>query len=78
MAVLPTYACLDKMIHDYDPCLVESDKQQIKEVRSKTQPETGKLLSESGFVPRVAPPSLSRDRRIKNKEIAKLVTSISV
>ena len=27
------------MLHNNHPCLVESNKQQIKEVKSKTQPE---------------------------------------
>ena len=58
--------------------LVESNEQQIKEVGSKTQAETRKqrqLLSESGFVLRVAPPSLFCDRRIEmNKSIKKQMT----
>ena len=32
-------ASLDKMLDDNYPCLVESKEQQIKEVRSKTEPE---------------------------------------
>ena len=32
-------ASLDKMLHDNYLCLEESGKQQIKEVRSKIQPE---------------------------------------
>ena len=50
---------------------MESGKQQIKEVRRKFKQKTWKerqLLSESGFVLRIAPPSLSRDRRIKIKK----------
>ena len=64
-------ASLDKMLHDDYLCLVESGKQQIKEVRRKFKRKTWKqrqLLSESGFVLRIAPPSLSRDRRIKMKK----------
>ena len=48
-------------------------KQQIKEVRKKTHRKARKqkqLLSKSGFVLCIAPPSLSCDRRInKNEEI---------
>ena len=64
-------ASLDKMLHDDYLCLVESGKQQIKKVRRKFKRKTWKqrqLLSESGFVLRIAPPSLSRDRRIKTKK----------
>ena len=43
-------ASLDKMLHDDSPSLVETNKQQIKEARSKTQAE------------KIAAPSLSRDR----------------
>ena len=43
------------------------NKQQIEKVRSKIQKHR-QLLSESGFVSRIAPPSLSRDRRIKMKK----------
>ena len=46
-------AFLDKMLHDYYLCLVESGKQHIKEVRRKLNRKTRKqrqLLSESGFV----------------------------
>ena len=59
------------MLHDDYLCLVESGKQQIKEVRRKFKRKTWKqrqLLSESGFVLRIAPQSLSRDRRIKMKK----------
>ena len=59
------------MLHDDCLCLVESGKQQIKEVRRKFNRKTWKqrqLLSESGFVLRTAPPPLSRDRRIKIKK----------
>ena len=59
-------ASLDKMLHDDYLCLVESGKQQIKEVRRKFNLKTWKqrqLLSESGFVLRIASPPLSRDRR---------------
>ena len=62
------------MLHDDYLCLVESGKQQIKEVRRKFNRTTWKqrqLLSESGFVLRIAPPPLSRDGRIiiKKSEI---------
>ena len=58
------------MLYDDYLCLVESGKQQIKEVGRKSNRKTWKrqLLSESGFVLRIAPPSLSRDRRIKMKK----------
>ena len=58
------------MLHSY-LCLVESNKQKIKKVNSKTQTITQKhkqLLSGSGFVLCIALPSLSRDRRIKMEE----------
>ena len=64
-------ASLNKMLHDDYLCLVESGKQQIKEVRRKFNRKTWKqwqLLSESGFVLRIAPTQLSRDRRIKMKK----------
>ena len=64
------------MLHDDYLCLVESGKQQIKEVRKKFKRKTWKqrqLLSESGFVLRIAPPSLSRDRRIKMKKKSKSI-----
>ena len=54
-------ASWDNILPDNYLCLVESNKQQIKEIRSKRQ-----LLSESGFVLRLVPPSLSTDRRIRN------------
>ena len=63
------------MLHDDYLCLVESGKQQIKEVRGKFKPKTrkqGQLLSESGFVLRIAPQPLSRDRRIKMKKSVNL------
>ena len=59
------------MLHDDYLCLMESGKQQIKEVRRKFKRKTWKhrqLLSQSGFVLRIAPPPLSRDRRIKMKK----------
>ena len=59
------------MLHDDYLCLVESGKQQMKEATRKFKRKTWKqrqLLSESGFVLRIAPPSLSRDRRIKMKK----------
>ena len=59
-------ASLDKIFPDYF-CLVESNKQQVR--RNQKQKSTRKqrqLISESGFVLRLVPPSLSRDRRIRN------------
>ena len=60
------------MLHgDCYLCLVESGKQQINEVRRKFNRKTWKqrqLLSEFGFVLSIAPPPLSRDRRIKMKK----------
>ena len=70
-------ASLDKMLHDDYLCLVESGKQQMKKVTRKFKWKTWKqrqLLSESGFVLRTAPPSLSRDRRIKMKKSIKNIT----
>ena len=68
------------MLHDNYLCSVESDKQQIEEVRSeKLNRKTRKqrqLLSESGFVRRIAPQSLSHDRRIKMKESCLFVSLI--
>ena len=58
------------MLYDNYPCLVESNNQQIKEVRSKTQPKTGKqtqVLRESEFGLRIAPSLLSHDRKMKMK-----------
>ena len=58
---------LDKILPDNCLCLVESDKQQSKEIKSKSQVEKKRqLLSESGFVARLVPPSFSTDRRIRN------------
>ena len=57
-------ASLDKMLHDDYLCLVESGKQQIKEVRRKFNRKTWKqrqLISKSGFVLSIAPSLLSRD-----------------
>ena len=59
------------MLHDDYFCLVESGKQQIKEAKSIIQTETSEtkqLLRKSGLALRIAPPSLSRDRRIKMKK----------
>ena len=59
------------LLHDDYLCLVESGKQQIKEVRRKFNRKTSKqrqLLSVSGFVLRIGYPQLSRDRRIKMKK----------
>ena len=64
------------MLHDDYLCLVESGKQQIKEVRRKFNRKTwkqGQLLSESWFVLRRASPRLSRDRRIKMKKSNRLI-----
>ena len=58
------------MLHDNYLCLVESKKQQI-EIEAKFKRKTRKprqLLSESGIFLCIAPPSLSRDRRIKMKK----------
>ena len=58
------------MLHDNYLCLVESNKQKIEEVRSKIQEK----ISETKATPKrvwicpIAPPSLSRDRRIKMKK----------
>ena len=54
--------------------LVESGKQQIKEVRRKFNRKTWKqrqLLRESEIILHIAPPSLSRDRSIKMKKSIK-------
>ena len=56
-------ASLDKILPDNYLCLVESNKQQIKEIRSRSQLENN---GNSGFVLRLVPPSLSTDRRIRN------------
>ena len=40
-------ASLDKMLHDNYLCLVESNKQQIKEVRSKIQAENSETKATS-------------------------------
>ena len=66
----------EKLHNDYI-CLVESGKQQIKEIRENSTGKQRQLLSESGFVLRIAPPSLSRDRRIKMKKINKKKEIIS-
>ena len=60
-------ASLDKMLQEDCLRLVESGKQQIKEVRKFNRKtwKQGQLLSESGFILCIAPPPLSRDRRIK-------------
>ena len=65
-------APLDKMLRDDYLCLVESGKQQIKEVRRKFNRKTRKqrqLPSDPGFVLCIVPPLLSRDRRINMKKI---------
>ena len=59
------------MFHDDYLCLVEYGKQQIQEVRRKFYRKTWKqrqLQSESGFVLRIAPSPLSRDRRVAMKK----------
>ena len=59
------------MLHNDYFCLVESGKQQIKEAKSIIQTETSEtkqLLRKSGLALTIAPPSLSRDRRIKMKK----------
>ena len=61
------------MLHDDYLCLVEFGKQQIKEDRRKFNRKTWKqrqFLSEPGFVLRIAPPPVSRDRtrRVKMKK----------
>ena len=63
----PIVASLDKILPDNYLCLVESNKQQIK--KNQKQKSTGKqrqLLTKSGFVLRLVPPSLSTGRRIRN------------
>ena len=63
------------MLHGNYLCLEECNKTQIEEVRSKIQAEkseiraTPKRVWNCGFVLSMASPSLSRDRRIKIKEI---------
>ena len=51
-------------------CLVRSDKQQIKVGRKFNRKawKQRQVLSESGFILGMAPPPLSRDRRIKMKK----------
>ena len=61
------------MLHDNYLCLVEFNKQQIKEVRSETQPENSetKTTRERVWIrptPMNIPPSLSCDKRIKMKK----------
>ena len=59
------------MLHDDYLCLEEFNKQQIKEAEAKFNRKTRKqrqLLSESGFVLSIAPPPLSRDKRMKMKK----------
>ena len=45
----------------------KSKKKSIRKFKRKTWKQR-QLLSESGFVLRIAPPSLSRDKRIKMKK----------
>ena len=69
------------MLQDNYLCLVESNKQQIEEVKSKTQAEnsdTRRLLSESGFVLFIAPLSFSRDRRIKMNKSSHILTLVEL
>ena len=59
------------MFHDDYLCLVEFGKQQTTKVKRKFNRKTWtqrQLLSKSGFVLRIAPPPLSRDRKIKMKK----------
>ena len=63
---------LDKMLHDDYSCLVESDKQQIKEVRSKTQPrnfETKATPKRVWIVHPLCGTSIASSREDKNEEI---------
>ena len=57
---------------------MESNKRQIREVRSKIQPENleTKATPKSGFVLCIAPPSLFRDRRIKMKKSNQLSSAL--
>ena len=59
------------MLHDDYLCLVESGKQQIKEVIGKFHRKTWKqrqLLSECGFVLRIAPsPEEDKDEEINQR-----------
>ena len=64
------------MLHNY-LYWVESSKQQIEEGKLGNT-GIGQLLSESGFVLCIAPPSLSRDRRDNNVEIIIKLTGLPV
>ena len=64
---------LNKMLHSNYLCLEEF--KQIEEVRSKIQAQKSETRAtprrvrfHAGLVPCIAPPSLSRDRRIKMKK----------
>jgi len=62
---------LDKALYDDYLCLVASNKQQIKWKEVKKLPKNSKLdnsLSGCGFVQNIAPPSLSRNGRIKMEQ----------
>ena len=62
------------MLHDDYFCLMESGKQQIKEVRSKVQAKNLDTKATSKLVwnvVRIAPPPLSRDMKIKIKKSIK-------
>ena len=73
-------ACLNKMLHGNYLSLEEFNKTQIDEVRSKIQAEksetraTPKRVWKSRFVPFIASPYFSRDRRIKIKKSSSLRT----
>ena len=65
-------ASLDKMLHDDYLYLMESGKQQIKEVGRKFNRKTWKqrqLPIESGFVLRIAPQPLCHDRKMKKSTL---------
>jgi len=71
---------MDKALYDDFLCLVASNKQQIQwqEVKETTgKLENGQLLSGCGFVQNIAPPSLSRARRIKMEQTNNMLTSVS-
>ena len=68
-------ASLIKILPDNCLCLVESDKQRSKEIRSKSQLEKRQRLSESGFVARLVPPSFSTDKRINHRNLSASLTT---
>jgi len=67
--VVHVVASLDRALYDDYLCLVASNKQQIQwEVKETTGKQgNGQLLSGRRFVQNIAPPSLSRDRSIKEQ-----------